>query len=136
MQRHAFSLVQGLFARDGLIGEDLLLHGVVYTEEFEKTLIEKMVAEQKVQEAAYEVQQAELRAQVQIIEAQGEAQALDLVNRAIRDQPFVLNYFWIKSLPERVRVVVVPTRAGKRAPQIQPAPPSTQSAHTGRHEGG
>jgi len=136
MQRHAFSLVQGLFARDGLIGEELLLRDVVYTKEFEKTLVEKMIAEQKIQEAAYEVQQAELHAQVQIIEAQGEAQALDLVNRAIRDQPFVLNYFWIKSLPERVRVVVVPNRAGKRAPQSQPALPNTQNAHTGSHKGG
>jgi prohibitin 2 len=136
MQQHAFSLVQGLFARDGLISEDLLLRDVVYTKEFEKTLVEKMVAEQKVQEAAYEVQQAELRAQVQIMEAQGEAQALDLVNRAIRDQPLVLNYVWIKSLPERVRVIVVPNRAAKRAPQSQPALPNTQSTHTGSHEGG
>jgi prohibitin 2 len=116
MQQQAFSLVQGLFARDGLIGEDLLLRDIVYTKEFEKTLVEKMVAEQKVQEAAYEVEQAGLRAQVQIIEAQGEAQALELVNRAIHDQPLVLTYFWIKSLPERVRVVVVPNRSGKRAP--------------------
>jgi prohibitin 2 len=135
MQQHAFSLVQGLFARDGLIGEDLLLRDVVYTKEFEKTLAEKMVAEQKVQEAAYEVQQAELHAQVQIVEAQGEAQALDLVNRAIRDQPLVLNYFWIKSLPEGVRVVVVPNRAGKRAPQMQPALPGTESPHTGSYAG-
>jgi hypothetical protein len=95
-----------------------------------------MIAEQKVQEAAYEVQQAELHAQVQIIEAQGEAQALDLVNHAIRDQPLALNYFWIKSLPERVGVVVVPSRIGKRAPLIRLAPPNTQSTPTGSHEGG
>jgi regulator of protease activity HflC (stomatin/prohibitin superfamily) len=136
MQQQALSRVQGLFARDGLIGEDLSLRDVVYTKEFEKTLVDKMVAEQKIQEAAYEVQQAELHAQVQIIEAQGEAQALALVNRAIRDQPLVLNYLWINSLPERVKVVVVPNRAGKRVPQIQPAHPETQSGHTGGNEGG
>jgi prohibitin 2 len=136
MQQQALSRVQGLFARDGLIGEDLLLRDVVYTKEFEKTLVDKMVAEQQVQEAGYEVQQAELHAQVQIIEAQGEAQALDLVNRAIRDQPLLLDYFWIKSLPERVKVVIVPPRTGKRAPQIQPAFPETQSTHRGSDEGG
>ncbi len=136
MQQQAFSLMQGLFARDGLIGENLLLRDIVYTKEFEKTLVEKMVAEQKAQEAAYEVEQAGLRAQVQIIEAQGETQALELVNRAIRDQPLVLNYFWIKSLPERVRVVVVPNRAGKGTPLIQPVLPDTQSTHPGSPEGG
>jgi regulator of protease activity HflC (stomatin/prohibitin superfamily) len=136
LQQQAFSRVQSLFARDGLIGEDLLLREVVYTKEFEKTLVSKMVAEQKVQESAYEVQQAELRAQVQVIEAQGEAQALDLVNRAIHEQPLLLQYLWIKSLPERVRVVVVPGRSGKTAPWFKPALPEAQRAQTGNNEGG
>jgi prohibitin 2 len=136
MQQQAFNLVQEHFARDGLIAEDLLLRDIVYTKEFEKTLVEKMVAEQKIQEAVYEVQHTELRAQVQIIEAQGEAQALELVNRAIRDQPLVLNYFWIKSLPEHIRVVVVPNQAGKRTPLIQPVLPDTQRTDTGRPQGG
>ncbi len=136
LQQQAFSRVQAHLARDGLIGEDLLLREVVYTKEFEKTLITKMVAEQKVQESAYEVQQAELRAQVHVIEAQGEAQALDLVNRAIREHPLLLEYFWIKSLPERVRVMVVPNRPGKPAPWGKPALPEGQRAHTGNDEDG
>jgi prohibitin 2 len=136
LQQQAFSRVQSFFARDGLIGEDLLLREVVYTKEFEKTLISKMVAEQKVQESAYEVQQAELRAQVQVIEAQGEAQALDLVNRAIHEQPLLLQYLWIKSLPERVRVVVIPGRSGKAGPWIKPVLPEAQRAQSGNDEGG
>jgi prohibitin 2 len=136
LQQQAFSRVQALLARDGVIGEDLLLRDVVYTKEFEKTLVAKMVAEQQVQESAYEVQQAELRAQAQVIEAQGEAQALDLVNRAIRDQPLLLQYLWIKSLPERVKVVVVPNHLGKPKARIEHALPETQRAHTGKDEGG
>jgi regulator of protease activity HflC (stomatin/prohibitin superfamily) len=136
LQQQAFSRVQALLARDGVIGEDLLLRDVVYTKEFEKTLVATMVAEQQVQESAYEVQQAELRAQAQVIEAQGEAQALDLVNRAIRDQPLLLQYLWIKSLPERVKVVVVPNHLGKPKARIEHALPETQRAHTGKDEGG
>jgi prohibitin 2 len=136
MQQQVFNLVQGLFARDGLIGEDLLLRDIVYTKEFENSLVEKMVAEQMAEEAAYEVEQAGLRAQVQVIEAQGEAQALELVNRAIYDQPLVLNYFWIKSLPERVRVVVVPKRVGNRTHFIQPILPDPQRAYIGSEKGG
>jgi regulator of protease activity HflC (stomatin/prohibitin superfamily) len=136
MQQQAFRRVQALFARDGLIGEDLLLRDVVYTPEFEKTLVEKMVAEQKVQESAYEVEQAELRAQVEVIEARGEAQALELVNRAIQDQPLVLRYFWIKNLPEQVKVVVVPNRLEKPAPRTKEALPEWPRALSGRDEGG
>lgn len=136
LQQQTFSRVQALLARDGLIGEDLLLRDVVYTKEYEKTLVAKMVAEQKVQESVFEVQQAELRAQVQVIEAQGEAQALELVNRAVRDQPLLLQYLWIKSLPEQVKVLVVPNQSGKLAPRLNPSPPEGQQAHTGADEGG
>jgi prohibitin 2 len=136
MQQQAFSRVQALLARDGLIGEDLLLRDVVYTKEFEKTLVDKMVAEQKVQESVYEVEQAELRAQVEVIEAQGEAQALDLVNRALQDQPLLLQYLWIKSLPERVRVVVVPSRSEKPSSPTKATLPESQRTRPERDEGG
>ena len=136
LQQHAFSRVQALLARDGLIGEDLLLRDVLYTKEFEKTLVDKMVAEQKVQESAYEVEQAELRAQVEIIEAQGEAQALEAVNRAIRDQPLLLQYLWIKSLPERIRVMVVPDRSEKPMPRTKADRPEPQRIPAGLDEGG
>jgi regulator of protease activity HflC (stomatin/prohibitin superfamily) len=136
VQQEAFRRVQALFARDGLIGEDLLLRDVVYTPEFEQTLVDKMVAEQKVQESAYEVEQAELRAQVGVIEARGEAQALELVNRAIQDQPLVLRYLWIKSLPERVRVMVVPNHSEKPAPRTKATLPEWPRSLTGRDEDG
>jgi prohibitin 2 len=136
LQQQAFSRVQALFARDGLIGEDLLLRDVVYSKDFEKTLVAKMVAEQRVQESAYEVQQADLQAQVQVIEAQGEAQALELVNRAIDKQPLLLQYLWLKSLPERLKVVIVPNHWGKPTPHIKPALPESQPVYTGDGKGG
>jgi regulator of protease activity HflC (stomatin/prohibitin superfamily) len=135
LQQQAFHQVQALFARDGLIGEDLLLRDVVYTPEFEKTLVDKMVAEQKVQESAYEVEQAGLRAQVSVIEAQGEAQALELVNRAIQNQPLLLDYLWIKSLPEQVRVMVVPNRTEKSVPGTKLPFPAARRGPAGGDEG-
>jgi regulator of protease activity HflC (stomatin/prohibitin superfamily) len=135
MQQQVFSRVQALLARDGLIGEALLLRDVVYTKEFEKTLVAKMIAEQKAQESVFEVQQAELQAQAQVAEAQGEAKALELVNRAVRDHPLLLQYLWIKSLPEQVKIVVVPDRSGKPSPRLQPVPPESQQAHTGMSGG-
>jgi prohibitin 2 len=130
LQQQAFSRVQALFARDGLILEDLLLRDVVYTKDFEKTLVAKMVAEQKVQETAFEVQQAALAAQAQVIEAEGEARALELVNRSIQRQPLILQYLWINSLPERVKIIVVPNRSGKPTAHILPHSPESQRAPT------
>jgi len=128
IQQQAFERVKALFARDGLICEALLLRDVVFTREFEKTLVTKMIAEQKVQESAFEVEQAGLQAQVQVIEAHGEAQALEMVNRAIHSQPLLLQYLWIKSLPERVKIMVMPNASGKSTPWIKLAPSESQRA--------
>ena len=122
IQQQAFDRVQAMFARDGLIGEALLLRDVAYTQEFEKTLVAKMVAEEKVQESTFEVAQAALRAQAQVVEAHGEAQALDVVNRVIYGQPLLLRYLWIRSLPAKVKIVVVPNHAGKSPPWGKRAP--------------
>lgn len=129
IQQQAFDRVQAHFARDGLICDALLLQDVFYTEDFEKTLVTKMIAEQKVQETAFEVEQAELRAQAQVIEAHGEAQALAIVNEVIRDQPLLLNYLWIRNLPERVKIIVVPNRAGKAMPWSKPPSPKEERVH-------
>jgi regulator of protease activity HflC (stomatin/prohibitin superfamily) len=136
MQQQVLSRVQAMFARDGLIAEDLLLRDVVYTKEFEKTLVAKMIAEQKVQESEFEVRQAELRAQAGVIEAQGEARALELVNDAIREQPLILQYLWIKSLPERLKVIVVPSRSGTPTPTILADPPKRRWTQSEADPGG
>jgi len=136
LQQQVHSRVQSLLARDGLIGEDLLLRDVVYSKEFEKTLVAKMVAEQRVEESDFEVQQAALRARARVLEAQGEAEAFGLVNESIREHPLLLQYLWIKNLPEQVKVMVVPRHSVKPSPQLTPALPETQRAHTGDGEGG
>ena len=130
IQQQAFDRVQAMFARDGLICETLLLRDVVYTKEFEKTLVDKMVAEQKVQESTFEVAQAELRAQAQVVEARGEAEALNVVNRVIYGQPLLLRYLWITSLPAKAKVIVVPNHSGKSTPWIKRAPSERHRAHS------
>lgn len=130
MQQQAFARIQALFARDGLICEALLLQDVVYTDDFEKTLVSKMIAEQKVQESAFEVEQAQLRAQAQVLEAHGEAEALALINDAIRDQPLLLRYLWIRNLPERLQIIVVPNHTGKARAWMKPRLPDGQPGHS------
>jgi regulator of protease activity HflC (stomatin/prohibitin superfamily) len=130
MQQQAFARIQALFARDGLICEALLLQDVVYTDDFEKTLVSKMIAEQRVQESAFEVEQAQLRAQAQVLEAHGEAEALALINDAIRDQPLLLRYLWIRNLPERLQIIVVPNHTGKARAWMKPRLPDGQPGHS------
>jgi regulator of protease activity HflC (stomatin/prohibitin superfamily) len=130
IQQQVLSRMQAMFARDGMIAEDLLLREIVYSKEFEKTLVAKMIAEQKVQETEFEVQQAELRAQAQVLEAQGQARALELVNRSIQEQPLILQYLWLRSLPEHLKIIVVPERSGKLIPSLMPDPPESQRAQS------
>ncbi|RMF84782.1 MAG: prohibitin family protein [Nitrospinota bacterium] len=121
IQQQIFDRLRGMFAKDGLICEEVLLRDVVFTPEFEKALENKMMAAQKVEQLEFEVQQAQKRAEARIKEAQGEAAAFETINRSIEKNPKLLEYMWIHKLANDVKLVVVP-RDGAGGIIINPEP--------------
>src|SRR5919109_4614714 len=63
IQQEILHPLQGMFARDGLVCEEVLLRDVLFSKEFEAALESKMMAGQKVQQLEFEVQQAQKRAE-------------------------------------------------------------------------
>ncbi len=108
IQQQIFDRLRGMFAKDGLICEEVLLRDVTFTTEFEKALESKMMAAQKVEQLEFEVQQAQRRAEARIREAQGEAAAFETINAIIEKNPQLLEYMWIHKLASDVKLLVVP----------------------------
>jgi regulator of protease activity HflC (stomatin/prohibitin superfamily) len=108
IEKQIFDKIQGMFARDGLLCESVLLRDVIYTKDYEDSLVRKMMAEQKIQELEFEVQQAQKRAEARIREAQGEATAFEKINQSIEKNPDLLQYMWIHKLADDVKLMVVP----------------------------
>jgi prohibitin 2 len=108
IQQQIFDRLKSMFARDGLVCEEVLLRDVLFSKEFEAALESKMMAGQKVQQLEFEVQQAQKRAEARVKEAQGEAEAFDVINTSIEKNPRLLEYMWIHRLAKDVKLLVVP----------------------------
>jgi prohibitin 2 len=119
IQQQIFDRLKGMFARDGLVCEEVLLRDVLFSKEFEAALESKMMAGQKVQQLEFEVQQAQKRAEARVKEAQGEAEAFDVINISIEKNPRLLEYMWIHRLAKDVKLLVVP-RDGNSGIMINP----------------
>jgi len=112
IQQQIFDRLKGMFARDGLVCEEVLLRDVLFSKEFEAALESKMMAGQKVQQLEFEVQQAQKRAEARVKEAQGEAEAFEVINTSIEKNPRLLEYMWIHRLAKDVKLLVVPRDGG------------------------
>jgi hypothetical protein len=119
IQQQIFDRLRGMFARDGLVCEEVLLRDVLFSKEFEAALESKMMAGQKVQQLEFEVQQAQKRAEARVKEAQGEAEAFDAINVSIEKNPRLLEYMWIHRLAKDVKLLVVP-KDGNNGIMINP----------------
>jgi regulator of protease activity HflC (stomatin/prohibitin superfamily) len=119
IQQQIFDRLKGMFARDGLVCEEVLLRDVLFSKEFEAALESKMMAGQKVQQLEFEVQQAQKRAEARVKEAQGEAEAFDVINTSIEKNPRLLEYMWIHRLAKDVKLLVVP-KDGNNGIMINP----------------
>lgn len=108
IEKQIYDKLQGMFAKDGLLTEGVLLRDVIYTKDYENSLVRKMMAEQKIQELEFEVMQAQMRADARVREAQGEADAFEIINRSIEKNPDLLQYMWIQKLADDVKLLVVP----------------------------
>jgi len=112
IQQQIFDRLKGMFARDGLVCEEVLLRDVLFSKEYEAALESKMMAGQKVQQLEFEVQQAQKRAEARVKEARGEAEAFEVINMSIEKNPRLLEYMWIHRLAKDVKLLVVPKDGG------------------------
>jgi prohibitin 2 len=74
-----------------LVIEDVVLEDIKLTDILESSIEEKMVREQEAARARFSQQQAEVEAETKVIEAKGEADAIRLQGKALRENPSVLD---------------------------------------------
>jgi len=105
IQQRIQSQIADMFAKNDLICDEMLLRDVFFTPEYEKAVENKQSAEQR-------RQQTEIDAASARIEAQGRADALNIVNNVIAKNPKLLAYKWIEKLGDQVKVLIVPQGTG------------------------
>ena len=71
--------------------EDLSIVNVSFSDDYEKAIEAKQVAQQRAEQAKYELQQAQIEADKQVATAKGDAEAIQIKGDALAKNPEVIN---------------------------------------------
>jgi len=98
--------VKDLVQNDGFIIEEIILRDVTFTDEFARAIEEKQVAEQDAKKMEYILEKEAKEAERKVIEAQGKANAIEIVNVALKKSPDYINYLYVDKLSDDIKVIV------------------------------
>jgi prohibitin 2 len=113
-------------AQEGLTLSSFLVRGLAFSPEFTSAIEQKEIAQQNVQRAQQEAEEARTRAEGQrdaaILEAEGQrdaaialaegqAQALQLVSEQLATNPSLIQYEYIRNLADNVELVLLPSNS-------------------------
>ncbi|MEW5768075.1 MAG: prohibitin family protein [bacterium] len=123
IQQKAEAQLKEKLAKDGVEIESVMLRDVFFTPEYQKSIENKQIAQQKAQEMQFVLEKEQKEAErkkieaegvklATIIKAEGQAQALEEINRMLAKNKDLLQYMYIDKLADDVEVLVVPSGAG------------------------
>ncbi len=122
-----------ILEREGFLLTDVLIRDISFSEQFTEAIEQKQIAEQEAQRAAFRVQQAQQEAEQARVEAQGradaaviaaqgdaeatviraqaQAEALRLINELLKENPTLVQWQYINTLGEKVRLIIIPSNS-------------------------
>jgi prohibitin 2 len=98
--------VKQLLEKDGFIIDELVLRDVRFTPEFTKAIEAKQVAQQAAEQMKYTLEKEQKEAERKVIEATGRANAIEVINRALAQNPNYIKYLYVDKLSDKVNVIV------------------------------
>ena len=86
--------------------DEVLLRNVRFTDEFQKAIENKQIAQQEAQRMKYVLERQEQEKKRKIIEAEGEAESLRLKGRALAENPALIQYEYVKLLSPNIQAII------------------------------
>jgi regulator of protease activity HflC (stomatin/prohibitin superfamily) len=106
-----FQRLQAHLADKGISLQRFLLRNVDYMQkEFETAVVAKQVAQQNIVTQSYEAEVQRIRAQANIVRAEGDSEAIRLKANALRINRAVIKWEFIQKMPDDMDVVILPDR--------------------------
>jgi regulator of protease activity HflC (stomatin/prohibitin superfamily) len=104
-------LIRKKYAQDYVILRSSLLRNVRFSDVYLNAIEEKQVAEQKIQKAEFEKQEAKIRKERTIIEAEAEAEAISLKGESLRENPEVIQLQFVEKMAPQINWGILPDGA-------------------------
>jgi len=92
--------------RTYLIIDEVLLRDIRFSAAFATSIVNKQIAEQNAQRMEYVLERTEKEKEQQIIEAEGEAQAIELKGRAVAENAMVIQYEYVRKVAPNVGTII------------------------------
>lgn len=97
-----------LFAEKDIALEKVLLRHIAFSPEYAQAIEEKQVAEQKIQKAEFQRQEAEKLKEKKIIEAQADAEAIRLKGETLTQHPKVIQFEFVQKMADDIKWGILP----------------------------
>jgi regulator of protease activity HflC (stomatin/prohibitin superfamily) len=98
--------VKALVENDGFIIDEVVLRDVRFTDEFTKAIEAKQVAQQSAEQMKYTLEKEQKEAERKVIEAGGRAKAIEVINKALAQNPNYIKYLYVDKLSDKIQVIV------------------------------
>ncbi|MGK7911963.1 MAG: prohibitin family protein [Synechococcus sp.] len=94
------------FANNDLILQDVFLRNVEFSNQFQTAIEQKQIAEQEKERERFLVEKAELEKQRAIIQAEGEASAIELKGKALQQNPEIVQLEYVRKLAPGTKAII------------------------------
>ncbi len=129
VENEIFAELKPKLQEKGITLERVLLRNVAYeSEQFERAIVAKQVAQQAVITQQYKLRIAEIQAQAQVERAKGNAEAIRLRGQALRQNSAVVGLEFVQKLPQDIEVRILPGGSLMMIPSPTAALPSSTGA--------
>ena len=95
-----------LIEKDGFVVDEVVLRDVRFTPEFTKAIEAKQIAQQSAEQMKYTLEKEQKEAERKVIEAQGRANAIEVINKALAQNPNYIKYLYVDKLSDKISVIV------------------------------
>jgi prohibitin 2 len=98
--------IKTLVEKDGFVIDEVVLRDVRFTAEFAKAIEAKQIAQQSAEQMKYTLEKEQKEAERKVIEATGRANAIQVINRALAQNPNYIKYLYVDKLSDKISVIV------------------------------
>ena len=97
---------KALIEKDGFMVDEVVLRDVRFTPEFTKAIEAKQIAQQSAEQMRYTLEKEQKEAERKVIEARGRANAIEVINKALAENPNYIKYLYVDKLSDKIAVIV------------------------------
>ncbi len=106
IQNEINAKTKALVEKDGFVIDEVVLRDVRFTPEFAKAIEAKQIAQQSAEQMKYTLEKEQKEAERKVIEAQGRANAIEVINKALAQNPNYIKYLYVDKLSDNISVIV------------------------------